>query len=258
MSSSDLPDYVVRNRAYWSALDSYFEEAGRRKWATAEISWGVFGNPESEIGSLPDVAGLDTIELGCGTAYFSAWLAKRGARVCGIDLSPVQLERARKFQSEFGLEFPLIEGNAETVPLADQSFDLALSEYGASIWCDPYKWIPETARLLRPRGWLVFMRNATLAVLCSDDEAGKVHESLQRAQLGLHRIDWSESEGDGTDFQLGHGDWIDLLRANGLEIERLIELFAPADAVTHSHWDYVSAEWAKRWPAEEIWVARKR
>ena len=51
---------------------------------------------------------------------------------------------------EFGVEFPLHLGNAEQTPFPDESFDLAISEYGASIWCDPYRWIPEAARLLRP------------------------------------------------------------------------------------------------------------
>ena len=97
-----------------------------------------------------EVAGLDVIELGCGTGYVSAWLARRGARPVGIDNSEAQLATARRFQREFELEFPLLHGNAEEVPFPDQSFDLAISEYGASIWCDPYRWIPEAARLLRP------------------------------------------------------------------------------------------------------------
>ncbi len=112
-----------------------------------------------------DPAGLDVIELGCGTAYVSAWLARRGAKPVGIDNSETQLETARRLQREHGLEFPLIHGNAEDVPLPDASFDLAISEYGASIWCDPYKWIPEARRLLRPGGRLVFLVNSALVML---------------------------------------------------------------------------------------------
>jgi SAM-dependent methyltransferase len=257
MSSPELPDYALRNRALWSASDPYQLEAGRRNWAAGEISWGVFGNRESEIRSLPELEGTDAIELGCGTAYFSSWLARRGARVVGVDLSPLQLERARALQVEFELEFPLIETNAETVPLPDASFDLALSEYGASIWCDPSRWVPEAARLLKPDGRLVFLRNSTLSILCGDEE-GRVHEYLQIEQRGLRRLDWTDDEREGSEFQLGHGKWIDVLRSSGFEIERLIELLAPADAVDHPHWDNVSADWARRWPAEEIWVTRKR
>ena len=104
----------------------------------------------------------------------------------------------------------LIEANAEDVPLPDASFDLALSEYGASIWCDPYRWIPEAARLLRPGGELVFLRNSTLSVLCApDDRREGRRTSLLRPQFGLHRMEWSEDE--GVDFQLPHGEWIRLL-----------------------------------------------
>jgi len=103
----------------------------------------VWKNPESEVGILPRLEGLDVIELGCGTAYFGAWLKKHGAaRVVGVDITPAQLDTARRMNAEFGLGLELIEANAESVPLPDASFDLALSEYGASIWCDQYRWIP--------------------------------------------------------------------------------------------------------------------
>src|ERR1019366_9873877 len=105
------------------------------------------------------------IELGCGTAYVSAWLARRGARVVGIDNSESQLATARILQDEHELHFPLLFGNAEEVPYPDASFDLAISEYGAAIWCDPHLWIPEAARLLRPGGRLIFLGNGPLLVL---------------------------------------------------------------------------------------------
>src|SRR5213596_3043283 len=97
-----------------------------------------------------DVRGLDVVELGCGTAYLSAWLAKRGARPVGVDPTPAQLATARRMMDETGILFPLVEAPAEAVPLPDASFDLAISEYGASLWADPARWLPEAARLPRP------------------------------------------------------------------------------------------------------------
>jgi hypothetical protein len=85
---------------------------------------------------------------------------------------------------------------------------------------------------------------------------GKVGEQLVRPQFGMYRFDWRADNG-GIEFHLAHGDWVRLLRANGFEILDLIELQAPAAAVTHEFYDYVSADWAKQWPSEEIWVARK-
>ena len=156
-------------------------------------------------------------------------------------------------QKETGIEFPLSEAIGEDVPFGDASFDVVHSEYGASIWADPYLWIPEASRLLRPGGRLIFLRNATLQILCMALEG--VNEQLQRPQRGLHRLEW-EDTGE-VEFHLAHGEMLDLLRANGFMLERLIELFAPEDAETHSYYSYVSAEWAQQWPSEEIWVARK-
>ena len=213
--------------------------------------WGV---PETEVRVLPDLDGRDVVELGCGTAYVSAWLARRGARPIGVDVTPAQLESARAMQEEFGLEFPLIEADAAETGLPDASADLVVSEFGASIWVDPYRWIPEAARLLRSGGELVFLRNSTLVVLCSPDGDEPAGERLVRPQFGLHRLEgW-----DGIEFHLPHGDWIRLLRANGFEILDLVELQAPESAGTHEFYDFVSADWAKRWPAEEIWRARKQ
>jgi SAM-dependent methyltransferase len=256
MSSSEYPEYVRPNVEIWTKANlEHTGERAQEAWAKDEIDWGIFGIRESQLGVLGDVQGLDVVELGCGTAYFSAWLAKRGAKPVGVDPTPAQLETARRMQAETGIEFPLVEGVAEDVPLPDESFDLALSEYGASIWADPYTWIPEAARLLRPGGRLVFLRNSTLVILCQPVDPPAT-EQLVRPQRGLHRIEWPDT--GGIEFHLGHGDWIDLLRANGLEVERLVELYAPDDADTHGYYDFVTAEWARKWPAEEIWVARKR
>jgi SAM-dependent methyltransferase len=248
--------YLDANRRNWTDLRGFQEQTARRNWAKTELEWGLWGVPESEVGALPDVAGLDVVELGCGTAYWSAWLARRGARPVGVDLTPSQLEIARSMQRESGLEFPLVEANAEDVPLPDASFDLAFSEYGASIWCDPSRWIPEAARLLRPGGRLVFMRNGVLAMLCArDGEDEQVGTELLRPYFGLGRLDWSDGT---TNFCLGYGDQIRVLRGAGFELEAMVEVQAPADAQTHPVYDYVSADWARRWPSEEIWVARKR
>jgi SAM-dependent methyltransferase len=248
-----LSDYLAVNREAWTrANEKYTDAKARDAWAEEEITWGTWHVPESQVRALPGFEGKDVVELGCGTAYFGAWLARRGARVVGVDLTPAQLETARRLEDEhrYGMQF--VEANAEETGLPDASFDLAFSEYGASIWCDPYKWIPEAARLLRPGGHLVFLRNSTIAVLCATSDGGPL-ETLQRPQRGLHRIDWTDP--DETEFQLAHGDWIAVLRANGFEIEALHELYAPEDAVDHEY--YLSnAEWAKKWPSEEIWRAR--
>jgi SAM-dependent methyltransferase len=249
------PPDVSGNVAAWTKANAeYTDGSAARAWAEDEISWGVFHVPESEIGSIGDVDGLDVVELGCGTAYLSAWLAKRGARPVGVDPTPAQLETARRMMRETGIEFPLVEAQGEQVPLADASFDLAISEYGASLWADPYQWIPEAARLLRPGGRLVFMTNSNIMMLVAPP-VGSVTEQLQRPLFGLYKTQWPGEL--STEYHLPHGEWIRLLRVNGFEVEALHELQAPEDAVDPAYYDYVTVEWARRWPTEEIWAARK-
>lgn len=255
MSRSDFPDYVVQNIAVWTRNNAKFTGPNARKaWAEADITWGVFQVTESELNVYGDVSGLDVLDLGCGTAYVSAWMARRGARPVGVDPTPAQLDTAREMQREFGLEFPLIEAVGEDVPLPDASFDLVTSEFGASIWADPHRWIPEAARLLKPRGRVVLLRNSTISLLCMDLDG--VTESLQRPQRGLYRVEWPDT--GEVEFHLPHGELLALLRASGFQVERLIELYAPEDAETHEFYDYVTPEWARKWPVEEIWVACKR
>jgi SAM-dependent methyltransferase len=249
-----LPEHAARNRTHWDELAAGYVDAGERNWVQ-DASWGIWNIPETDLHLLDGIAGLDAIELGCGTAYVSAWLARLGARPVGIDNSPKQLETAVRLQREHGLEFPVLLGNAEHVPYPDASFDLAISEYGACLWADPYAWIPEAARLLRPGGRLVFLTNGYVLMLCVPDEDDvPADEQLLRPAFGMHRFEWPDD--DSVEFHLNHGDWVRLLRANGFEILDLLEL-KPPEAATTSY-PFVTPEWAQRWPSEEVWIARKR
>ncbi len=250
-----MDDAIERNRGHWDANAFRWVEPGRRRWARADPVWGIWNIPESELRLLDDVAGADAVELGCGTAYVSAWLARRGARPVGVDPTRARLLTAQRFQREFRLEFPLVEAAGEEVPLRSSAFDLVISEYGAAIWADPYRWIPEAARLLRPGGSLVFLGNAVLLMLCDpDEEEVSAGPALLRPQFGMHRFEWPDST--GVEFHISHGDMIRLLRANGFEVLDLLELRPGPRAVTR--FPYVSLEWARRWPSEEVWRARRR
>src|SRR5215216_3825926 len=205
-------DHVAQNRAAWDRMATDYVESGRRNWASDEVSWGIFDVPESRIGMLPsDLAGIDTVELGCGTGYVSAWLARRGARPVGIDNSPAQLETARR--------------------------------------------IPEAARILRTGGRLSFLGNSVLLMLTTplDDEDAPASEQLQRPLFGMYRFAWEDG---AVEFHLPHGEMIRLLRDSGFEVEDLVEVEIAPDATTR--YPFVSPEWARRWPADEVWKARKR
>jgi len=249
-----IVSHVEVNRRHWDVLAGSYASQARHHWAQTEPTWGIFAVPQSQVPMLPaDLAGADVLEMGCGTGYVSAWAARAGARPVGLDNSARQLGTARRMQDEFGLAFPLVHADAERAPFADASFDLVISEYGASIWCDPYRWVPQAARVLRPGGRLVFLRNSTLLMLCVPD-VGTATDRLLRPQAGLHRMSWESDP--GVEFHLGHGDWVRCLRSSGFEVEDLVEVYAPEDARTE--YDFVSPDWAQQWPVEEVWFARRR
>jgi len=252
---TELPEHVRRNRALWDAWAPKFVANAESNWADTTPTWGIWDIPEAEVGMLPEVGGRDAIELGCGTAYVSAWLARRGARVVGIDNSAEQLATARRMQRVHGLDFPLLHGNAEAVPYPDASFDFAISEYGACLWADPEHWVAEAARLLRPGGRLHFLVNSWLMTLCMPPEEDvAATDRLLRPAFGMYRIEWP---GDpGVEFHLSHGEWIRLLRRCGFEVEDLVELRPLPDATTR--YPFVTLDWARQWPCEEVWKARKR
>ncbi len=250
-------DYVLENRRMWDEDAHEWVESGERLWA-GEPEWGIWGIPETEVGMLPtDMTGLRAIELGCGTGYVSAWMTRRGASVVAIDNSENQLSTARRLAQVHGTEIEWVHGNAEEVPWPDSSFDFAISEYGAAIWCDPYRWVPEAWRLLRPNGRLVFLSHTALAMACVSIDGAEIGFTLTRPIFGMHKNDWTqvEVEPGGVDFNLPVSDWLRLFRETGFEVEDFLELQAP-DEADGSRFD-IPAEWAKRYPAEQVWKLRK-
>jgi len=219
-------------------------------------SGGVFSVPEGDVGLLPaDLEGKLVLEDGCGTGYVSAWMARRGANPIGLDNSPRQLAIASRLQKEHDLAFPLIHGIAETLPFREEVFDVVVSEYGAAIWSDPYQWIPEAARVLKPGGELVFLGNSVLLMLCMPelDDGTPVDPTLKRGQKGMRRFEWPDD--DSVEFHISHGDRIRLLHACGMEVEDLIDVYAHEGATSRYGW--ADAQWARQWPVEEVWKARK-
>lgn len=246
-------DHVRHNRAFWDDDADAYQEVHGGALATRPLAWGVWRVPESELQVLGDVRGRDVLELGCGAAQWSAALAAQGARCTGLDLSGGQLAHAREHCRACGVHVPLVQAGAEDLPFAAGSFDVVFCDHGATSFCDPARLLPEVARVLRPRGLLAFCTTNPLVYLTWDATRERQSRRLQRSYDELGRWDL----GDGTvDWVVPTGEWVRLLRANGFGIEDLIELRAPAGATT-TYTDFVPYSWARRWPAEHVWRARR-
>jgi SAM-dependent methyltransferase len=239
------------NRAAWDAWSAEYQ-------ATRDVRggfWGVWSIPEEELDVLGDVAGREVLELGCGAAQWSIALAREGAHVVGLDNSERQLEHARQLMGVAGVEFPLVHSPAEELPFEAESFDVVFCDWGATNFADPYRVVPEVARVLRPGGLFAFSGSTPISWLALNVEKDVWDAGLHMDYFGMHRRVWDEDQ--LVEFQLTYGEWIRLFRENDFDVEALIEIQPPPDA--HSTFrDEQARDWARRWPMEQIWKVRKR
>jgi SAM-dependent methyltransferase len=244
-------DHEQRNREHWDRRSNQYQDGTGTAISATPAAWGAWRIPEADLCLLPDVVGRDVLELGCGAAQWSIWLARRGARVAGIDLSWRQLAHAQRNIAAAGVGVDLVQGNAEKLPFRDATFDLIVSDHGAMSWGDPDRTVPEVARVLRPAGILIFCATSPLFVMCWDEQRLCPGDRLQRDYFGLHTV--AESDGAAS-FVLPYGEWVRRFREQGLAVDSLIEPVPEPDALSSF---YADAEgWARRWPAELIWKVR--
>jgi SAM-dependent methyltransferase len=244
---------AARNRTFWDQTSDEYQQRHAEFIGQPQPRWGTWQLPEDELGVLGDVARKDVLELGCGAAQWSVLLARRGARVVGLDNSARQLEHAARRLADEGLELPLVHASAEDVPLADGSFDVVFCDYGALSWADRYRVVPEASRLLRPGGLLAFSHTTPFAWVCWDDEGDGIAPRLNAAYFGMNR----HEEPDGSvHFNLPYGEWIRLFRENGLRVDALIEI-RPPEGGPSTYLTPADTEWARSWPMEEIWRCRR-
>ena len=250
---ADLSDHARTNRSAWNAWSAEYQaEHGPTLAAGGGLAWGTWLIPESELQVLGDVAGKDILELGCGAAQWSIGLARIGARPVGLDLSEAQLAHARVLMAQADVDFPLVHASAEAVPLPDASFDIVFCDHGAMTFADPYRTVPEVARLLRPGGLFAFSDESPIMSLAWAEGDEHPGDRLVRDYFGLHAM----PDDDMINFQLPYGEWIRLFRANRFTIEDLIELQPTPDAKS-SYRDDEDRAWSRRWPGENIWRVRR-
>lgn len=253
-----MTDHLIENRRFWDAYAPEWVERGEAAWRAERPYWGIWSTPESELQLIPSgLAGQSVVELGCGTGYVARWFEQRGAAVTAVDLSRQQLATAARFAERFESEITFIQSNAEETPLPDDCADIVVSEYGAAIWCDPYRWIPEAARLLVPGGRLIFLGHSPWALVFTDDEGETVSNALKRDYFELHRLDWTGAATDpgGIEFNLPLSKWFRLFREQGFRVDDYLEIQAPVAKSAggfSAPWD-----WARAYPSEQVFKLTK-
>jgi hypothetical protein len=251
--TEQLPDYVLQNRDHWDGMAKSYADSAERHWAQREPSWGIWGIPEFDVRMIPsDIRGQDVIELGCGTAYVAAWLARRG-RVTGIDNSEAQLATARRMQKEHSLDFPSSTATRRPsltrTPASTSRFPSTARASGRILSSGFRK---RRACCARAAGF-ISSRTDTCTLCAPPLETDTVTDRLQRPAFGLHRLEWPDDTGSSSISPWALGPSLPREWIRGGRAARALSAGGATTRFT-----YVTAEWARQWPSEEVWKVRKR
>ncbi|MFE7132210.1 class I SAM-dependent methyltransferase [Streptomyces sp. NPDC057638] len=146
-----VPHNIDHEREIWDAYatstkDTVFE-------ADPVLCWTQYAGhgPGPELLGDPG----SVVELGCGTSRGLAWLAQRGVKATGVDLSPVMVENVTERWGPLGVRFVCGEV-LEYLADCTEKYDAAYSIFGAVWFTEPTRLLPLVARCLNPGGMLVF------------------------------------------------------------------------------------------------------
>lgn len=244
-------------RSWWdSQAPDYYQEHGEFL-GDADFVWGPENLREASARLLGDVAGRRVLEVGCGAAQCSRWLKQAGAHPVAFDVSGGQLAQGRALNARSGVSVPLVQADAQRLPFADSSFDLACSAYGAIPFvADSAAVMREVARVLRPGGRWVFSTTHPFRWCFLDDPgpAGLVVESSY-----FDRRAYVEQDDEGTATYVEHhrtlGDRVREIVRAGLVLDDLVEPEWPAEH--EQAWGQWSPLRGRLIPGTAVFVTRK-
>jgi SAM-dependent methyltransferase len=229
----DSASTVRANRSWWDRdADNYHREHGDFL-GDADFVWCPERLREADVHLLGAVADKTILEVGCGAAMCSRWLAGRGARAVAFDLSAGMLRHARLASERTGVDVPLVQADAQYLPFRDASFDVVFTAFGAIQFVeDSAQVMRETARVLRPGGRWVFATTHPTRWAFPDDPGPA---GLTATMPYFDRTPYVEFAADGRPTYVEHhrtlGDRIREIAGAGLRLVDLIEPEWPAGHV---------------------------
>jgi len=238
------PVAFTANNVVWNHMADQYQAEHERDMAPGGLwDWDSQAKYFAGVDLIGDVAGAVVLELGCGGGQFGARLQSLGGKAVGLDLSREQLKYALA-------RLPVVEGNAEVLPIRTSAVDVVVSAFGAiGTESALYSVLREVARVLRPGGRAVWGWVSPIYELVDEEDAGWV--------IARSYFDRSVRSGRVFEQQFTYGDWIEAITAAGLRLLRLVE---PEPHV--SAWRGTTRPWWDRQkmsaiPSTAVWIAEK-
>lgn len=117
-----------------------------------QIAQSIENFAEDFMGQQPLRAGMRVLDIACGTGNLAMIAARNGCVVSGIDIASNLLVQARNRANAAGFSIDFEEGDAESLPYSDDSFDLAVSMFGVMFTPQPAVATAEFGRVLKTGG----------------------------------------------------------------------------------------------------------
>jgi SAM-dependent methyltransferase len=132
--------------------------------ANQKVAWASFALLENLTGTaaphLVRFAGIrptaKVLDVACGTGVVALTAARAGATAFGIDLTPELIQRAKENASLMRLEATFQESDAESLPFADATFEVVVSQFWHMFAPRPEVVTAEMLRVLKPGGTIAF------------------------------------------------------------------------------------------------------
>jgi SAM-dependent methyltransferase len=228
--AADAAQTVRANRSWWDGDADAYHAEHLAFLGEAEFMWCPENLREADAHLLGDVRGRAVLEVGCGAAMCSRWLARQGARPVAFDLSAGMLRHARSGAARTGIEVPLVQADAQRLPFRDETFDLACTAFGAvGFVADSARVMREVARVLRPGGRWVFATTHPIRWAFPDDPGPA---GLTVTMPYFDRTPYVEYAADGRPSYVEHhrtlGDRVREIAAAGFRLVDLVEPEWPA------------------------------
>jgi SAM-dependent methyltransferase len=206
------------------APDRIGHEDSPRGHPAPAFVWGPEGITEAEVGllgPLAELVGRRVLEIGCGAAQCSRWLAGRGVTAVGMDISLNQLRHARREQPPA----PVVAATATALPFGDGEFEAAFAAYGAiQFVADLPRLLAEVRRVLVPGGRWTFSVTHPVRWAFPDDPGPA---GLSVSGSYFDRTPYVERDGAGAatyaEFHRTIGDYVVALVGAGFRIETMVE-----------------------------------
>ncbi|WP_265444499.1 class I SAM-dependent methyltransferase [Flexivirga meconopsidis] len=231
-----MTNYLALNRANWD--DRAAAHAASPDYAVAELVDGtrrLSDVVEFDLPRLGDVGGLNGVHLQCHIGTDTLSLARLGARMTGVDLSPASLREARSIADRAGATIDYVESDVYDAPaaLSGRTFDLVYTGIGALCWLPSVdRWAASVASLLRPGGRLFIREGHPMLWALTDEKPGPTVEysyfeqpdGLVWDEGGTYvETDYEFTANTTVEWNHGLGEIVTALLDHGLALTALAE-----------------------------------